>query len=74
MIKRRILSGMVLLSFVLGSCKGYIALWKDGQAEPVKVFPYKVSSLPASDREKLERGVKLDSMEELEQLIEDYLS
>lgn len=64
----------LLLSFLLGSYKGYIALWVDEDKDPVRVFPYKVSSLPQADRKLLEQGIHIGSESELGRLLEDYLS
>ncbi len=64
----------LLFSFILGSHEGYIALWKDGDPKPVRVFPYSVRSLPQADQEALEKGIRIDSESELIRLVEDYLS
>lgn len=71
---RRCLSSMALLGFLLGVHKGYIALWKDGDPEPVRVFPYRVSGLPLQDQQFLERGIPITSQSELHRLLQDYLS
>ena len=72
--KLTILYCITLLSFLLSVYKGKIALWKKGEAHPVKVFPYSASLLPKSDREKLEKGIEFESLEELTKFAEDYLS
>ena len=64
----------LLFAFVLGSHNGYIALWEGSDPDPVKVFPYRVSSLPAADQQRLEAGIRLETKEELVKLVEDYLS
>ncbi len=61
-------------SFLLGIRDGYVALWKTGLREPVRVFPYQVSSLPEVDQRRLEKGIIIASEEELIRLIEDYFS
>ena len=61
------------LSFLLGVHNGNVALWTDGE-EPARVFPCPVSMLPADARAALEKGVRVESLEELEQLAENYLS
>ena len=60
--------------FLLGSYKGYIALWKDKNRDPVKVFPYSVESLPVADQKRLSEGIEISSPELLYKLLEDYLS
>ena len=62
------------LSFLLGVHDGYIALWKDGNPEPAEVFPYKAELLPETDRKRLEAGIRINSKQDLLELMEDYLS
>jgi len=64
----------LILSFLLGTHNGYIALWKDGVQKPVKVFPYKVEMLPDVDRKALEKGIHIHSDSKLAEFLEDYLS
>ena len=71
---KQFLSLALTLGFLLGVQNGYVALWKDGEAKPVRVFPYLAENLPEADRQALEKGIHLDSKLQLIQLIEDYLS
>lgn len=64
----------LILSFILGSYNGYIALWEGMDPEPIRIFPYKTTSLPAADQAALEKGIEIDSMEKLVKMLEDYLS
>ena len=68
------ITAILLFGFVLGTFKGYVALWKDGRDEPFQIFPCPVDSLTETDREALEQGVYARSEIELNQLLEDYLS
>jgi len=61
-------------SFLVGLQDGRIALWKDDDPEPVKVFPYPVSILPKEARRALTQGIRVETEEELYELIEKYLS
>ena len=70
----RILSMLMVFGFLLGVRNGNVALWKDGNPEPIRVFPYPAENLPEADRLALEEGIHLDSKLQLIQLIEDYLS
>ena len=65
---------VLVLAFLLGIRDGYIALWKDGSPEPCRVFPYRAESLPKADQESLKKGIRIESREELSQLLEDFLS
>ena len=64
----------LILSFILGIHGEKIALFRPGQPEPVKVFPYRAAMLPAEARTALEQGIEIESLEQLEQLAENYLS
>ena len=71
---RKLLSIFLLSSFLLGSHKGYLALWKEDRPEPFQIFPVKVDCLPAADQEALEKGIPARSDLELAELLEDFLS
>lgn len=64
----------LMLTFILGVRDGNIALWREGTAEPLRVFPYRVSTLPPEARAALEKGISIESREQLEALAENYLS
>ena len=64
----------LLFGFLLGVSDGYITLWRDGSSKPLQVFPSRAEMLPAADRTALEKGIHLDSEQELKSLLEDYLS
>lgn len=65
---------MLALYLVLGSWKGYIALFREDKDEPWQIFPNKVTSLPLEDQAALEQGIIVRSDRQLRQLLEDYLS
>ena len=69
-----ILCLLLISMFLLGSHKGYLALWKDEGTEPFQIFPVKVDSLPDADQEKLSDGIEARSDLELSSLLEDFLS
>ena len=74
-MKRKILTHILLVfGFLLGISEGKIALWKDGRAEPVRVFPYRAELLPEADQKALARGIHLEDENQLAHLLEDYLS
>ena len=68
------LCALALFLYLLGSHKGYLALWKDDRPEPFQIYPVKVSSLPEEDRLELEKGIAARSEIELSSLLEDFLS
>ena len=64
----------LIFGFLLGVQNGNVALWEDGKADPIRVFPYSADNLPTADRQALEQGIHLDNKVQLIRLIEDYLS
>lgn len=68
------LCAILLLGFLLGVRDGKIALWKDGASEPWRVFPYPVSVLPPETQQELKNGIRIDSMEDLDRVLENLLS
>ena len=74
MMKQRSISLLLILYLVLGTWKGYIALFQQGKSEPRQIFPTQVSSLPPADQQALEEGIVIRSDKKLQQLLEDYLS
>lgn len=71
---KRLLCQVLLLSFLLGIQDGFVALWKDDDPKPLRVFPYRADSLPEEDQKRLRDGIRIDTKEQLLQLLEDYLS
>ena len=64
----------LMATILLGVHKGKIALWKDDDPKPFKVFPYHVSMLPIEAQQALKKGIRVESMDELNRLLEAYLS
>lgn len=71
---QKILLPALMLGFLLGIHNGRVALWKDGQSQPCKVFPYPVSVLPSDVRQALEDGIRIDSEADLDRLLESLCS
>lgn len=65
---------LLLLALLLGSHKGYLALFPEGSTEPMQIFPCPVTSLPPFDQAQLEEGIPIRSETELAQRLEDYMS
>lgn len=64
----------LLLGTILGTWKGYVALFDPGAAEPRQIFSCRVETLPAADQEALGQGILVRNDRDLAQLLEDYLS
>ncbi len=71
---RQLLCTAALAAFLLGSHKGYLALWKEDRPEPYQIFPVKIDSLPEADQAQLVLGIPARSDLELAELLEDFLS
>ena len=65
---------MMIFSYLLGVKDGFITLWKDGNPEPIRVFPYLAEFLPPEDQNALQQGIRIDDKSELVHILEDYLS
>lgn len=72
-IKNLVISTL-LLGYILGIHNDKLALWKDDDPEPIKIFPFSVTSLPKADQNALRHGIKIKDKEGLMHIIEDYLS
>ena len=65
---------ILCLGYLLSVYRGQIALWKEPDPTPIRVFPYSVSMLPEEDQNVLKQGLRADSIIELTRHLEDYLS
>ena len=73
-MKKRLFSGLLALYVVIGTWKGYVALFDQGAAEPKQIFPCPVEALPEADQNALKNGIIVRNQRDLQQLLEDYLS
>lgn len=69
-----ILYSIALLTILLGIHNGQIAVWKDDDPQPFLILPYKADMLPVKDRIALNKGIRFDSFQDLEQILQDYLT
>lgn len=74
MVNRRLISYFLALYVVIGSWKGYVALFDQGALEPKQIFPCPVEALPEADQQALENGIIVRNQRDLQQILEDYLS
>ena len=73
-MRQTLFSSVLVLYLILGSWKGYVAIFEKGASEPRQIFPTQVASLPPADQEALEKGIIVRNQRDLNQLLEDYLS
>ena len=74
MLRKRSCLFLMILYLLLGSWKGYVALFEKGRDEPRQIFPCPVDSLPDADRAALEEMIPIRNSRDLQQVLEDYLS
>ena len=65
---------LMLFAFILGTHKGFLAVWKQGENNPCHIFSLKTNSLPQADQEFLNKGIPAPDLNALSRLLEDYLS
>ena len=74
MITQKLLTLFMASALFLGSYRGYVAIFEKGAEEPRQIFPCRVETLPEEDQKLLEQRIRIRDTDELEQLLEDYLS
>ena len=73
-MKKKLFSAVLALYVVIGTWKGYVALFDQGAEEPKQIFPCPVTALPEKDQEALKNGIIVRNQRDLQQLLEDFLS
>ena len=73
-IPYRYISMVLALGLVLGSFRGFLALFESGCEEPRQIYPCKIDSLPPADQEALAAGIPVPGEKALAHLLEDFLS
>lgn len=74
MIQKKQFVFLLVLYLLLGSWKGYVALFEKGKEEPNQIFPCPVDTLPESDQQSLQEKIPIRNARDLQQVLEDYLS
>ena len=65
---------ILLLTLYLGLSDGYLAVFRQGDPQPMQVLPYHSSLFPQEDRQALNKGIPFTSEAELSKLLEDFTS
>ncbi len=60
--------------YTVAEYQGKIAVFKNGGSIPFEIYDSYVETLPDHDRELLKNGIRADSTDELQKIIEDYTS
>ena len=74
MLWKRGAAFLAALYLLLGTWKGYVALFEKGREEPKQIFPCPVDTLPEEDQRALEEKIPIRSPKALQEALEDYLS
>ncbi len=70
----RTLPALLCIGLLLGSYRGFVALFEEGSTEPRQIYPYKTESLPLADQQELAKGIPVPSEKALTHMLEDYMS
>ncbi len=70
---KSLLCSIMLFGFLLGIYKGNLALWQDQDPIPYKILPYPAAMLSQEARQALQGGIPIESLEDLQSLLEKYL-
>lgn len=70
----RALPTLLSVGLILGSYRGFVALFDEGSTEPRQIYPYKTESLPLADQQELAKGIPVPSEKALTHMLEDYMS
>ena len=71
---KNLLPVALMLTFFVGVHNGRLALWKNEDPTPCKVFPCPIILLPTKVQEQLKHGVRLETIEDVNRLLENFLS
>ncbi len=60
--------------YTIKEYNGKVAVFKNNEVNPTTVFESYTSLLPEKDRQRLQNGIRVESKEELQKVIEDFTS
>lgn len=69
-----LLSAVLILGFLVGTYNGRLAVWKGNDPEPYRVYPCPVYLLPQKEQEALRKGIRINSMDDVDSFLENFLS
>ena len=70
---RNICIMVLVMGFLLGVQDGKLTLWQDGRSHPEQIYDIRADTLPPADQLQLRRGIRVETRQELWQLLENYL-
>lgn len=73
-MKQKTTSLLLAAGLMLGVWKEHVALFCQPDPEPVEIYPYRLEVLPPADQQALSQGIQVPSQQELNRLLQDFLS
>ena len=68
------LTATVMLTLLLGSWRGRVALFAEENEQPLELYPVRLELLPVADSDQLLKGIPVKDPDELMRILEDLLS
>lgn len=68
------LAAIILAGYLLGIRGGHIALWKNGEQTPLRIFPWSATMMPQKIRTALEQGIYVEEDSDIGRLIREMIS
>ena len=65
---------LVMVLGYLGSYGGKLCIYNKENGSPVQIFPYSITIFTETDQGLLAKGIPYTNIEELDELIADYMS
>ena len=69
---KRFLPLLLVLGFLLGVHNGQIGVWKNQDPQPMRTIPCPIWVLSPKQRQMLQSGILIDSMDDLENLLTQF--
>ena len=69
---KRFIPLLLVLGFLLGVHNGQIGVWKDKDPEPMRTIPCPIWVLSAKQRQMLQAGISIHSMDDLDNLLTEF--
>lgn len=65
---------VILLALYLGTYGNQLALWQEGQEDPIRIYPYNAEIYTETDLNKLKNGIKIYGSGSLQTHLDDFQS
>ena len=72
--KETAFAALLLAGILLGTARGYLAVWRDGDPQPQLITDAPLRALPPADQALLEAGIRLPDEAALQRALEDFCS